>query len=153
MNVTYRGLADCPSALPVFPLAGALLLPRGALPLNIFEPRYLAMVDHVLAGERVIGMIQPDETNATATVPHLYSVGCAGRLTQFAETGDGRVLITLTGIARFRVIEAMPGRLFRVRRRFPPARGRGQGRSRFCRRCPAPLCRCQRPQGRLEGHP
>jgi hypothetical protein len=107
MNVTYRGLADCPAALPVFPLAGALLLPRGALPLNIFEPRYLAMVDHVLAGERVIGMIQPDETNATATVPHLYSVGCAGRLTQFAETGDGRVLITLTGIARFRVTEEM----------------------------------------------
>jgi Lon protease-like protein len=108
MNAVYRSPADCPSAIPVFPLPGALLLPRGQMPLNIFEPRYLAMVDDALRGERVIGMIQPDAEGGGSTLtPKLYGTGCAGRITQFAETGDGRYLITLVGIARFRVVEEL----------------------------------------------
>ena len=108
MNVAYRGPQDCPSVIPVFPLPGALLLPRGQMPLNIFEPRYLAMVDAALRTDRVIGMIQPDaDGGGTALTPKLYGVGCAGRITQFAETGDGRYLVTLVGIARFRVAEEL----------------------------------------------
>ena len=105
-NVTYRGPIDMPDTIPVFPLPGALLLPRGQLPLNIFEPRYLAMIDDALKGRRLIGMIQPDEAKAASPMqPHLFAVGCVGRITQLAETGDGRYLITLTGIARFQVRE------------------------------------------------
>jgi Lon protease-like protein len=105
-NKGYRGPAELPDIVPVFPLPGALLLPRGQLPLNIFEPRYLAMVDDALQGERLIGMIQPDEAKATSPLrPSLYEVGCVGRITQLEETGDGRYLITLTGVARFRVRE------------------------------------------------
>src|ERR687890_2524689 len=108
MNVTYHGPGDLPAVIPVFPLRGALLLPRGQMPLNIFEPRYLAMVDDALKTERVIGMIQPDpEGDGSALTPKLYSIGCAGRITQFAETGDGRYLITLIGIARFGVEEEL----------------------------------------------
>src|SRR5918995_2840395 len=108
MNAAYRGPEDCPSVIPVFPLPGALLLPRGQMPLNIFEPRYLAMVDEALRGDRVIGMIQPDaDSDPSSVVPRLYSVGCAGRITQLAETGDGRYLITLIGISRFRVAEEL----------------------------------------------
>ncbi|GGK34018.1 ATP-dependent protease [Salinarimonas ramus] len=104
MNATYRGPQDCPGIIPVFPLPGALLLPRGQMPLNIFEPRYLAMVDDALRTERIIGMVQPDaDAGAAGGPPSLYGTGCAGRITQLAETGDGRYLITLTGIARFRV--------------------------------------------------
>lgn len=100
----YKGPGDCPGVIPVFPLPGALLLPRGQMPLNIFEPRYLAMIDDALRGDRVIGMIQPDaEGGGSPMVPKLYRVGCAGRICQFAETGDGRYLVSLTGIARFRV--------------------------------------------------
>jgi Lon protease-like protein len=106
MNATYASAADCPARIPLFPLPGALLLPRGQMPLNIFEPRYLAMTDDAIRGDRVIGMIQPQlDASASATVPKLFDVGCAGRITQFAETGDGRVIITLTGIARFRLVE------------------------------------------------
>lgn len=94
--------------LPVFPLAGVLLLPRGHLPLNIFEPRYLAMVDDALASDRMIGMIQPAEPNSRAEVPALYETGCAGRITALEETEDGRYLITLTGICRFRVTAEVP---------------------------------------------
>ena len=109
MNAIYRGPQDCPDVIPVFPLTGALLLPRGQMPLNIFEPRYLAMVDDALKMNRMIGMIQPDpEDSGTPLAPKLYSVGCAGRITQFGETGDGRYLITLTGIARFRVVDERP---------------------------------------------
>ncbi len=109
MNAVYRGPEDCPSVIPVFPLPGALLLPRGQMPLNIFEPRYLAMVDEALKQHRVIGMIQPDaESLSAGPIPKLYHVGCAGRVTQWAETGDGRYLITLVGIARFRVEEELP---------------------------------------------
>jgi uncharacterized protein len=105
MNAAYLGPEQVPSVLPVFPLAGALLLPRGQLPLNIFEPRYLAMVDDALKTNRIIGLIQPNSEDSSSAPPALLSVGCAGRLTQFAETGDGRYLVTLTGIARFRIVE------------------------------------------------
>jgi hypothetical protein len=108
MNAVYKGPSDCPDLIPVFPLAGALLLPRGQMPLNIFEPRYLAMVDDALKTDRVIGMIQPDgEGGGSASIPKLYAVGCAGRITQLAETGDGRYLITVVGIARFRIDEEL----------------------------------------------
>ena len=107
MNVIYRGPSDCPDVIPVFPLPGALLLPRGQMPLNIFEPRYIAMIDDALKAGRVVGMIQPDADGVPAHAPKLYRVGCAGRITQFAETGDGRYLITLVGIARFRVEEEL----------------------------------------------
>jgi Lon protease-like protein len=106
MNRAYSCPAELAQVLPVFPLAGVLLLPRGELPLNIFEPRYLAMIDDALKGERVIGMIQPDtEAKPGAGGPALFPAGCAGRITQLAESGDGRYLITLTGIARFNVVE------------------------------------------------
>lgn len=95
---------DLPPEFPVFPLTGALLLPRGRLPLNIFEPRYLAMTEDALAGGRMFGMVQPDPAQpAGATGPGLFRVGCLGRLTSFSETEDGRYLITLTGVARFAV--------------------------------------------------
>ncbi|TDT89432.1 MULTISPECIES: LON peptidase substrate-binding domain-containing protein [Azorhizobium] len=100
--------ADAPAVVPVFPLAGALLLPRAELPLNIFEPRYLAMIDDVLAGDRMVGMIQPDEAKLEGERgPALFKVGCLGRITQFGESGDGRYLITLTGICRFEVVEEL----------------------------------------------
>jgi Lon protease-like protein len=97
------------SVIPVFPLPGALLLPRGQLPLNIFEPRYLAMVDDSLRdGHRLIGMIQPDPAHrGPEDKPELFKVGCVGRITQIAESGDGRYLMQLTGIARFRVEEEL----------------------------------------------
>ncbi|MBU0725724.1 MAG: LON peptidase substrate-binding domain-containing protein [Alphaproteobacteria bacterium] len=96
-----------PASLPIFPLQGVLLLPRGRLPLNIFEPRYLAMAQDALAGDRLIGMVQPRTENASGDtgVPDIYPIACAGRMTAFAETDDGRYLITLTGLCRFRVVE------------------------------------------------
>ena len=109
MNAVYRGPVDLPGIIPVFPLSGALLLPRGQMPLNIFEPRYLAMIDDSFRdGHRLIGMIQPDPSHAESEArPNLYKVGCVGRITQIAETGDGRYLLQLTGIARFRVDEEL----------------------------------------------
>jgi Lon protease-like protein len=109
MNAVYQTPSDLPDVIPVFPLAGALLLPRGQMPLNIFEPRYLAMVDDALrSGHRLIGMIQPDAAHpGSETKPNLYKVGCVGRITQIAETGDGRYLLQLTGIVRFRVEEEL----------------------------------------------
>ncbi|MEJ2375708.1 MAG: LON peptidase substrate-binding domain-containing protein [Pseudolabrys sp.] len=105
MNAHYRGPVDLPEVIPVFPLPGALLLPRGQMPLNIFEPRYLAMIDDALRdGHRLIGMIQPDAARpGTPDKPALYQIGCVGRITQLTESGDGRYLIELTGVARFRV--------------------------------------------------
>jgi Lon protease-like protein len=105
MNARYRGAVDLPQVIPVFPLPGALLLPRGQMPLNIFEPRYVAMIDDALRdGHRLIGMIQPDVAHTGAALkPPLFRVGCVGRITQLAESGDGRYLIELTGVARFRV--------------------------------------------------
>jgi Lon protease-like protein len=90
-----------PAIIPLFPLSGCILLPKGQLPLNIFEPRYLRMIDDALAGARTIGMIQPRDS--VSGPPPLFDVGCAGRITAFSETGDGRYLITLTGLLRFRV--------------------------------------------------
>ena len=106
----YRKPADLPVAIPVFPLGGALLFPRSVLPLNIFEPRYLSMVDAALVGHRIIGMIQPagivtPVAHGQTDNPDLSEVGCAGRITGFQETDDGRYLIALTGITRFRVME------------------------------------------------
>jgi Lon protease-like protein len=102
----YVKAADLPQVIPVFPLDGVLLLPRGQLPLNIFEPRYLNMVDDAMAGDRVIGMIQTN--GGQKARPHLSPIGCAGRITSFAETSDGRYLITLTGAARFQVVNELP---------------------------------------------
>ena len=104
MNTTYKGPDALPDVIAVFPLPGALLLPRGQMPLNIFEPRYLAMIEDTLrSSHRIIGMIQPDPAHpgADANKPNLFRIGCVGRVTQFAESGDGRYLIQLTGIARF----------------------------------------------------
>jgi hypothetical protein len=109
MNAVYRGPADLPEIIPVFPLPGALLLPRGQMPLNIFEPRYLAMVDDSMrSGQRLIGMIQPDITHTERRDrPTLFRVGCVGRITQLAESGDGRYLLELTGVSRFKVVEEL----------------------------------------------
>jgi uncharacterized protein len=109
MNAVYQNPGDLAAVIPVFPLPGALLLPRGQMPLNIFEPRYLAMVDDALrSGHRLIGMIQPDPAHpGPENKPNLYKVGCVGRITQIAESGDGRYLLQLTGIARFRVDEEL----------------------------------------------
>lgn len=104
----YRVAADLPQRLPVFPLAGALLLPRADLPLNIFEPRYLDMVSDAMSGDRLIGMIQPQvESEADGSRPALQAVGCAGRITSYAETPDDRLLVTLTGVCRFNVVEEL----------------------------------------------
>ena len=106
INVPYRTPKEIPDVIPIFPLPRALLLPRTELPLNIFEPRYLQMIEDVIVGERVIGMIQPNEPEeAQSKVPPLYQIGCAGRLTNFSESGDGRYQVVLTGIARFRIAE------------------------------------------------
>ncbi|HTZ69150.1 MAG TPA: LON peptidase substrate-binding domain-containing protein [Acetobacteraceae bacterium] len=111
MNWLHPALEDLPTEFAVFPLPGALLLPRGRLPLNIFEPRYLAMVEDSLGQGRMFGMIQPNEHAPRGeSGPVLYRVGCLGRLSHFSETSDGRYLITLTGIARFLVRRELPGR-------------------------------------------
>ena len=103
----FRTVGDLPKTLAVFPLTGALLLPRGGLPLNVFEPRYLTMVDDALAGMRAIGMIQPTVHEDTNLRPPLSGVGCLGRITGFSEAEDRRYHITLTGICRFRVAEEL----------------------------------------------
>lgn len=103
-NKAYNKLEDLPEIIPIFPLDGALLLPSGILPLNIFEPRYLAMVDYVLGSDRLIGMIQPNQSiqNNNQEVP-VYKTGCLGRITAFQETEDGRYKINLTGVCRFKI--------------------------------------------------
>ena len=98
---TYRKLTDLPETIPVFPLSGVLLFPRWSLPLNIFEPRYLNMIDDAMSGNRIIGMIQSNGDDRVH--PSLVSTGCAGRITSHSETDDGRYLISLTGICRFQV--------------------------------------------------
>jgi Lon protease-like protein len=98
---------DLPAEIPIFPLTGVLLLPGGKLPLNIFEPRYLNMTSTALAGDRMIGMIQPTGDNEGAQ-PEVYRTGCAGRLTSFSETEDGRYLITLSGYLRFDIKQELP---------------------------------------------
>jgi len=101
----YHKISDLPPSLAIFPLTGVLLLPRAQLPLNVFEPRYLALVDAALSGNRLIGLIQPNGHDEKAIRPNLADVGCAGRITSYRETDDARYLITLTGICRFRVAE------------------------------------------------
>ncbi|RWO71365.1 MAG: ATP-dependent protease [Mesorhizobium sp.] len=104
-NAHYRLAKDLPSTIPIFPLEGALLLPGGRMPLNIFEPRYLQMVDEAIAGSRLIGVIQPSLDGALRDdgEPELCNVGCAGRIIAFSESGDGRYLISLQGVCRFRI--------------------------------------------------
>jgi uncharacterized protein len=94
-----------PETLAIFPLPGVLLLPTGHLPLNIFEPRYLKMIEDAMAGSRMIGMVQPKSTHELK--PHIYETGCAGKITEFEETKDGRYLITLTGICRFKTAQEL----------------------------------------------
>lgn len=110
MNAAHAlSFADLPDVIPVFPLSGVLLLPQGMLPLNIFEPRYLAMVDDALKAQRLIGMIQPkDPSDNRSGVAPMQRIGCAGRIVQFSETGDGRYLITLQGCWRFSIEEELP---------------------------------------------
>ena len=98
-----------PEEIPIFPLEGVILLPRSRLPLNIFEPRYLTMIDDVLGQGRMIGMVQPNAPEGQeGTTPPIYNVGCAGRITSFTETEDGRFLIGLTGVCRFSILEELP---------------------------------------------
>ncbi|KAA0698721.1 peptidase S16 [Neorhizobium sp. P12A] len=116
-NARYLKPGDLPDSVAVFPLTGALLLPGGQLPLNIFEPRYLTMFDAAISGNRLIGMAQP-ALNEPADTTHLAQVGCLGRITSFTETGDGRYIVSLTGICRFRLINETTGhqpyRSFRI---------------------------------------
>ena len=113
LSQQYKSPADIPSTVPIFPLAGALLLPRGQLPLVIFEPRYLEMINSSMSADRLVGMIQPASEadiamqNDADLRPKIAHVGCVGRITSFTETGDGRILITLSGIARFKVVKEL----------------------------------------------
>ena len=105
MRQRYLTLNDLPGTIPVFPLSGVLLLPHSALPLNVFEPRYLELVDDALSARRLIGMVQPTESEETVLKPKLSQIGCAGRIISYRETEDNRYLITLQGICRFRIAE------------------------------------------------
>ena len=108
-NAHYRLDTDLPSTVPIFPLESALLLPGGRMPLNIFEPRYLEMVDEAIAGSRLIGIIQPslDGARRADGEPELCNVGCAGRIIALSESGDGRYLISLQGVCRFRIVQEL----------------------------------------------
>ena len=111
MTLSTFKLEALPEEFPVFPLSVALLLPGGRLPLNIFEPRYLALVEDSLASGRLFGMVQPDKRLARGdTGPGLYRTGCLGRLSAFSETDDGRYLITLTGLIRYSIVEEVEQR-------------------------------------------
>jgi uncharacterized protein len=107
MSWIYNTLDDLPSIIDVFPLSGVLLLPRGQLPLNVFEPRYLALVDSALSGSRLIGIIQPTQNEEKVLKPALATIGCAGRLTAYRESDDGRYMITLSGVCRFKMVEEL----------------------------------------------
>lgn len=122
-NARYLTESDLPDTLAVFPLSGVLLLSGGHLPLNVFEPRYLALVDDALKGNRLIGIIQPDlseSEESPAGNPPLCKVGTIGRITTFGETGDGRYVIDLAGVCRFRLIEEVPGTFPYRRARIAP---------------------------------
>ncbi len=111
LNRTFAGPAEMPATIPLFPLAGALLLPRRPIQLTVFEPRYLEMLDDALSAERLIGVIQPSvEEETSDPAPELYPLGCAGRIVQYAEIGDGRCFLTLMGVARFRLAAEAPSR-------------------------------------------
>lgn len=124
-DVFAPAFESLPETLPIFPLPGIVLLPRGRLPLNIFEPRYLAMIEDAMGQGRLIGMIQPSSTSEPGGMPPVYAVGCAGRITTFTETEDGRFLITLIGVCRFQVQSEIPlGRGYRrVKPNWLPFRG------------------------------
>src|ERR1700722_12759395 len=108
-NKIFAGPAAVPAPPPLFPLTGALLLPRRPIQLTVFEPRYLEMLDDALSGDRLIGVIQPSSDEETSeSAPELYPLGCAGRIVQYAEIGDGRCFLTLMGVARFRLTEETP---------------------------------------------
>ncbi len=109
MLAPFHSFTDLPAHLPLFPLTGVVLLPRGALPLNIFEPRYLKMVDDALKGDRLIGIIQPSQDPDRVLKPNLSAVGAAGRIVSFRETDDNRYLITLSGLCRFRLTSEVAG--------------------------------------------
>ena len=114
---------DLPATIPIFPLAGVLLLPGGRLPLNIFEPRYLEMTEDAMSSNRIIGMIQPTDPHCRDLKPETYETGCAGQITEFEETEDNRILITLTGLCRFEVVQELPSEEIayrRVRARYQP---------------------------------
>ncbi|MEP0942027.1 MAG: LON peptidase substrate-binding domain-containing protein [Rhizobiaceae bacterium] len=109
-NRVYSSLSDLPNQLPLFPLSGALLLPAANMPLNIFEPRYLAMIEDAMESHRMIGMIQPQfDADEEAENPALCDVGCMGRITAFQEAGDGRLIVNLSGVCRFRVMQETSG--------------------------------------------
>tara|TARA_B110000444_G_scaffold259202_1_gene302213 strand:+ start:212 stop:874 length:663 start_codon:yes stop_codon:yes gene_type:complete len=100
----YNSITDLPNKLAIFPLTGAVLFPQTQLPLNIFEPKYLQMIDEVLSSpDRIMGMIQPNLSKNDSNSKNLKKVGCAGRVSSFSETGDGRYLVTLTGLIRFEI--------------------------------------------------
>jgi Lon protease-like protein len=99
----YKKIEEIPSKISIFPLNGALLLPRSQLPLNIFEPRYLEMIDNSISSDRLIGMIQTQESNEN----QLYSIGCLGKITSFTELSDSRFIITLNGICRYKVTQEL----------------------------------------------
>lgn len=103
MAKSPESIADLPASVPVFPLSGALLLPGAQRPLNVFEPRYVDMIDAALAGDRLIGLIQPEDTSEESPRGRtpLQKIGCVGRLTHFEETGDSRYFIILEGVCRF----------------------------------------------------
>ena len=104
----YKSSADLPSRLAIFPLTGAVLFPQTQLPLNIFEPRYVQMIEEVLSSpDRIMGMIQPNVSKTDLDSKSLKKVGCAGRISSFSETGDGRFLVTLTGLIRFEVSQEL----------------------------------------------
>ena len=158
----YRRPSDMPGALPLFPLDGALLLPRRPIQLTVFEPRYLEMLDDALTGERLIGVIQPVAgDDADGASPELFPVGCAGRIVQYAEIGDKRCFLTLMGVARFRSRqrtcghEALPldrSRLFRLCRRLHGGRRPERRRPQSAGRRAARLRRRQRGRRRLGRH-
>ncbi len=105
-NKSYNHIDDIPQVIPIFPLSAALLLPGSHMPLNVFEPRYLALIDDAIHGDRLVGMIQPSfEEGESKDTKKLCPVGCVGRITAYQETGDGRYLLNLSGIGRFRIIE------------------------------------------------
>ena len=108
LNFPYQSPDMLPEKLAIFPLQGVLLLPGREMPLNIFEPRYLAMIDDALKTSRVIGMVQPSaERGGLHNAPALHKIGCCGRITQFCETGDGRYIVALTGVCRFRIVSEL----------------------------------------------
>lgn len=105
----FPKFSDLPAELPIFPLAGAVVMPGVQLPLNIFEPRYLNLVSDALASDHLLGMIQPTSETLMDEVPALHRIGCAGRITSYSETSDGRVILVLTGVCRFQIKREIEG--------------------------------------------